>query len=217
MTYLSLVDDHALLRSALASLINEFDGFQVLFEADHGKDFIRQLKAPAYPDIVLLDITMPEMNGYETALWIRANLPDTRVLVLSMMRDEAAVIRMLRYGARGYLLKDSRPEVFKTALRQVRDEGFYLNELVNPKLLYRLNSGSPEALLPHFTDRELAYLRLACSEKSHKDIAKDLVVSPRTVDSYRDSLFEKVGVNTRVGLVLFAIRNGLVGLEETGV
>jgi len=209
-TYIALVDDHILLRAGLASLINSIDGFQVLFEADNGRDFIGQLKPKAAPDLVLLDITMPEMNGYETAAWIKVNLPHTKMLILSMMRDEAAVIRMIRMGAGGYLLKDSKPAVFREALLQMRDHGFFLNELVSPKLLYQLNSNRPDAQPPLFTDRELVYLRYACSEMSHKEIAKEMFISPRTVDSYRDALFEKLGVTTRVGLVLYAIKCGLV-------
>jgi DNA-binding NarL/FixJ family response regulator len=212
VTYVSLVDDHVLLRNALASVINGMEGFKVLFEADNGKDFQKQLRLPSGPDIVLLDVTMPEMNGYETALWIKTNLPDTKVLVLSMMRDEGAVIRMLRYGAGGYLLKDSKPSVLKEALCQVRDHGFYLNEVVNAKLLYLLNTNRLQQQLPAFTERELIYLKLACSEKSHKEIAQEMFISPRTVDSYRDALFEKLGVASRVGLVLYAIKVGIVGV-----
>lgn len=208
--YISLIDDHVLLRSGLAGLINSFDGFKVLFEADNGKDFIKQLKPGAAPDIVLLDITMPEMNGYETASWISMNLPDTKVLVLSMMGDEAAVIRMIRYGAKGYLLKDSKPAMFKEALLQVRDQGFYINDLVSPKLLYRLNTNKINEQMPVFTDRELVYLRHACSDMTHKEIAKEMYISPRTVDSYRDALYEKLGISSRVGLVLYAIKRGLV-------
>ena len=143
ITYIALVDDHVLLRSALATLINSFLEFKVLFEADHGKDFIRQLKPIHAPNIVLLDITMPIMNGYETADWIKINLPETKTLVLSMMDNDAAIIRMLRYGAKGYILKDSKPVAFKQALVQLRDNGFYINDLVSSKMLYYVNNCNP--------------------------------------------------------------------------
>ena len=212
-TYITLVDDHALLRSGLASLINSFEGFKVLFEADNGKDFINQLKPHSLPDIVLLDVTMPVMNGYETAEWIGINLPQTKVLVLSMMENDATIIRMLRLGAKGYILKDSKPEVFKQALQRVRDDGFFINDLVSSKMLHYVNNSND--LLDvngsiHLTDREIAFLKLACTEKTHKEIAAEMFVSPRTVDSYRDSLFQKLAVSSRVGLVLFAIKNGIV-------
>jgi DNA-binding NarL/FixJ family response regulator len=213
MADIALVDDHVLLRTGLASLIGSFEGYHVLFEADHGKDFISQLTPKHPPDIVLLDITMPVMNGYETAEWIRENLPGTKVLVLSMMEHDAAIIRMLRLGAKGYILKDSKPAVFKEALNFVRDNGFYLNELVSSKMLHYINQSSDNDSIdgvPVLSDRELTFLRLACTEKTYKEIADDMCVSPRTVDGYRDSLFEKTGALSRVGLVLFAIRNGIV-------
>lgn len=212
-TYIALVDDHVLLRNGLASLINSFEGYKVLFEADNGRDFIEQLKASAPPDIVLLDITMPVMNGYETASWIRINLPGTKVIVLSMMENDAAIINMLKMGAKGYLLKDSKPAVFRQALNQVKEHGFYINELVSSKMLYYMNTNLPQAAgAPLLSDREIQFLKLACSEKTYKEIAGEMFLSPRTIDSYRDNLFEKLGVTSRVGLVLFAIKNGIVNV-----
>jgi DNA-binding NarL/FixJ family response regulator len=217
-TFITLVDDHVLLRNGLATLINSFDGYKVLFEADNGQDFIRQLKPKHAPDIVLLDITMPLMNGYETAGWIRANLPDTKVLVLSMMDNDSAIIRMLKYGAKGYILKDSKPATFKDAMDSIRDHGFYINDLVSSKMLYYVNKSGEESgqkdssLMANLSERELTFLKWICTEKTHKEIAEEMFVSPRTVDGYRDILFEKLGVTSRVGLVLFAIRNGIVVL-----
>ena len=116
MTFVALVDDHELLRSGLASMINSFEGFKVIMEAGNGKEFMEALKNNKPPAIVLLDINMPLMDGFETAEWIKANMPETRVLVLSMLENDIAIIRMLKNGARGYLLKDSKPKVFKQAL-----------------------------------------------------------------------------------------------------
>jgi DNA-binding NarL/FixJ family response regulator len=217
-TYIALVDDHALLRNGLAALVNSFDGYKVVFEADNGEDFIRQLQPRNPPDIILLDITMPIMNGYQTAEWIRANLPETKVLVLSMMDSDVAIIRMLKCGAKGYLLKDSKPDVFKHALDNIRDYGFFINDLVSSRMLHYVNNESSskqdEKHSPtvHLTEREIVFLKAACTEKTYKEIADELCVSPRTVDSYRDALFEKLGVTSRVGLVLFAIKNGFVVL-----
>lgn len=209
--FIALVDDHSLLRNGLAALINSFEGYKVLFEAENGKDFIRQLKPNSPPDIVLLDITMPQMNGYETAEWIKTNLPETKVLVLSVMENDDAIINMLRKGAKGYILKDSKPDVFREALNSIRDNGFYLNDLVSSKMLYYMNKekGFLHASTA-LTERELQVLKLSCTEKTYKEIADEMTVSPRTIDSYRDSLFEKLGVTSRVGLVLFAIKNGIV-------
>ena len=134
-TSIALVDDHSLLRNGLAALINSFEGYTVLFEADNGKDFINQLQTQAVPDIILLDITMPEMNGFETAAWIKQNTPSIKILVLSMMDNDEVVISMLKAGARGYILKDSKPALFKQALDSIRDSGFFMNELVSNKML----------------------------------------------------------------------------------
>ena len=134
-TRIALVDDHSLLRNGLASLIATFSGYEVVFEADNGREFIEQVKKYNAPDIVLLDVTMPEMNGFETATWIRENIPATKILVLSMMDNDTAIISMLKAGARGYVLKDSKPAVFHQALDDIRDKGFFMNDLVSNKML----------------------------------------------------------------------------------
>ena len=215
MTYIALVDDHVLLRSGLASLIGSFDEYKVLFEADNGRDFISQIQPPHYPDIILLDISMPIMNGFETANWIRANLPNSKILVLSMMENDNTIIQMLKLGAKGYILKDSKPAIFKEALNSIRDHGFYINDLISNKMLHYVNNEKElnhrwgNDLIVSLSEREITFLKLVCTEKTHKEIAQEMYVSPRTVDSYRDTLFEKLGVNSRVGLVLFAIKNGI--------
>jgi len=210
--FIALVDDHILLRNGLANLVNQFDGYKVLFEADNGEDFIRQLKPPHHPDIVLLDITMPGMNGYQTAEWIRSNLPDTKVLVLTMLDNDNAVIRMLKAGARGYILKDSKPAVVKQALDQLRKGDYFFNNLALNKVFQYLSDnpgdGNNDKKYIHLTEREITYVSLACSERTHREIAEAMNLSPRTVDSFRDSIYEKTGVSSRVGLVLFAIRSG---------
>ncbi|MFC0772193.1 response regulator [Terrimonas alba] len=215
-TSIALVDDHSLLRNGLAALINSFEGYTVLFEADNGKDFINQLQIHAVPDIILLDITMPEMNGFETAAWIKQNTPSIKILVLSMMDNDEVVISMLKAGARGYILKDSKPALFKQALDSIRDSGFFMNELVSNKMLNYLTheekKGSEVSLVSELSEKEIAFLKYACTEMTYKDIASNMQVSPRTVDGYRDDLFKKLNVQSRVGLVIFAIKNGLYKL-----
>jgi len=210
-TFVALVDDHALLRSGLAGIINSFDGYRVLLEADNGIDFIEKIKGKKEPDIILLDITMPLMNGYETADWIRVNLPEAKIIVLSMMDGDTVIINMLRKGAKGYLLKDSKPDMFRHALDQVRDNGFYINESVSNKMLHYLNSSEMKsASAIELTDRELQFLKLCATDLTYRQIAEQMFISPRTVDSYRDTLFEKLNINSRIGLVLFAIKNGII-------
>lgn len=216
MTSVALVDDHELLRTGLVSIINSFDGFKVIMEANNGRQFIETVKSKTPPDIVLLDITMPEMDGYETSGWIKNNLPQTKVLVLSMLENDTAIIRMLKNGARGYILKDSKPKVFKDALDSIRDSGYFINELVSNKLMHYINHedviDSDTAMLNSLTDNESTFLKWICTEKTYKEIADEMCLSPRTIDTYRDNLFKKLDVKTRVGLAIFAIKNGIVNI-----
>jgi DNA-binding NarL/FixJ family response regulator len=216
-TKIALVDDHSLLRNGLAALVNSFDGYSVLFEASNGKDFIEQLESFPSPDIVLLDITMPVMNGVETAEWIKKNLPKAKVLVLSVMDIDTIIISMIKRGARGYILKDSKPAVFRQALDSIRDTGFFMNELVSNKMLNYVtmkdDSRAQEvSLISDLSENELTFLQLVCSEMTYKEIALQMEVSPRTVDNYRDELLKKLKVQSRTGLVIFAIKYGLYKL-----
>lgn len=216
MISVALVDDHELLRTGLVAIINSFDGYKVSLEANNGRQFIEKVKAKTPPDIVLLDITMPLMDGYETSLWIKNNLPQTRVLVLSMLENDTAIIRMLKNGARGYILKDSKPKVFKDALDNIRDSGYYINELVSNKLMYYINhedvyEGDAFAV-NSLSENESTFLKWICTEKTYKEIADEMCLSPRTIDTYRDNLFKKLDVKTRVGLAIFAIKNGIVNI-----
>ncbi len=208
-----LVDDHAMLRSGLAGLVRDI-GYDVLFEADNGKDFQEKLDKENLPDIVLLDINMKVMDGYETAAWLRKTHPLIKVLALSMYDDENAILKMLRNGARGYILKDNEPAELRAALDAVVHKGYYYSELVTGKLIHSINKEGDEIAgnASKLNDRETEFLRLACSELTYKEIAAQMNLSPRTIDGYRDSLFEKLNIKTRTGLAIYAIKNGVVRL-----
>jgi len=211
MTNVALVDDHALLRGGLAGVINSFGEYNVVFEADNGKQFIEQLKKNKAPDLVLMDITMPEMDGFETTKWIKNNAPDIKVLVLSMMDDDNSIIKMLQNGAKGYILKDSKPDVLRTALREVSEKGFFLNDIVSAKLVHLINKGeTTTANEIELSDKEKEFLKWCCTDKSYKEIAEEMHITPRAVEAMRSNLFEKLETLSRVGLVMFAIRNGIV-------
>jgi DNA-binding NarL/FixJ family response regulator len=205
-----------MLRRGLCALINLFPNYEVILDAANGNDFIRQLSPNRLPHIVLLDIAMPEMDGYAMAGWLTAHHPEIRILALSTMESESAIIRMIRSGARGYLLKDAEPAELKLAFDEVLSLGYYYNEQVSRTIVQsvsQLAARNPAVeLLSHISDRELSFLKLACSEKTYFEIAKEMFVSERTVDGYRDSLFKKLQVTSRVGLALYAVRNGLVTL-----
>ena len=207
-----IVDDHSLLRKALAKLIGSFENYTVLFEGDNGKDLKTKITPQSViPDIILLDVNMPDMDGYETVRWIHKTYPQIKVLALSMFSDENTIIRMLRLGAKGYILKNIEPEELKQALDSIMQKDFYLSEYISEKIISGLHKdlGNPEDPIV-LNDKEKEFLRLVCSELSYKDIADKMFISPRTVDNYRNTLFEKLKVRTRVGLVMFAIKNSLI-------
>lgn len=208
-----IVDDHNLLRKALAKLVGSFENYSVLFEGDSGKDIKAKITQHIVPDIVLLDVNMPDMDGYETVRWLHKNHPQVKVLALSMFSDENTIIRMLRLGAKGYILKNIEPEELKLALDSIMKKDFYLSEYISGKIISGLHKdmGNPEDPII-LTDKEKDFLRLICSEMSYKDIADKMFISPRTVENYRNTLFEKLKVRTRVGMVMFAIKNGLVDI-----
>lgn len=202
-----LVDDHVLLRTGLAKLIRSFGNYEVLLEANNGKDFIGKLKT--LPQIVLMDINMPEMDGYDTTAWLRKNHPEIKVLALSMYDNEAAVIKMFKAGAKGFILKDCEPAELKAAFDALVTKGFYYSEMVTGRFIHSLNSLDQ---IVQLNERETAFLKLVCTELTYKEIADKMCVSPRTVDGYRDDLFEKLKVKTRVGLVMYALKHGIVTL-----
>lgn len=212
---IALADDHVLLRNGLAGLVTNL-GYTVQFECNNGKELIDRLDKNNLPDVILMDINMPEMDGYATTAWIKANFPLVAVLALSMYDDENAIIRMLRNGARGYILKDADPMALKKGIDDVVKNGVHYSEHVTGKLLhsiYNANQPGGQAAAIDLNDREIEFLKLASTELTYREIAEQMHLSPRTIDGYRDSLFEKLNIKNRVGLVLYAIRNGIVQLH----
>ena len=211
-----LIDDHILLRKGLCELIRGFLDYEVLFEANNGKDFIEKLNPDMLPAVVLMDINMPKMDGYETAQWIKTNHPEIKVLALSMYDNEIAIIRMFKAGAKGYILKDCDPSDLKGALHAVLTKGFYYSEMVTGSLIYSINKlgedDNQTKETANLSEREISFLKLVCTELTYKEIAEKMFLSPRTIDGYRDILFQRLNIKTRVGLVLYAIKNGIVSL-----
>ena len=207
----AIADDHSLMRNALARLINTFEEYTILFEADNGKELRTKIMQHIIPDIVLLDVNMPEMDGFETTQWLRKNYPQIKILVLSMMSDEKTIIKMFRLGAKGYLLKNTDPAELKSALDAVMHKNVYLSEFISEKLVSGLHHDPvPDAKEVILHEREREFLRWTCSELSYKDIAAKMSLSPHTIDDYRQSLFNRLKVHSRVGLVMYAIKNGIM-------
>jgi DNA-binding NarL/FixJ family response regulator len=213
---IALVDDHTLFRLGLKSLIEKMPNHRVVIEAPNGEEYIEMVKANPLPHTVLLDIDMPKKDGYATAKWIQEERPDIKVLVLSTMDAELAVIRMLRVGAKGYLLKDADPCELKEAFHQVQTQGFHTNNIVSRTVMNNIpeimNQKSSMARNWQLNERELTFLTLACTDKPYKEIADDMNLSERTIDGYREALFQKFNVRSRVGLAIYAIKNNVVTL-----
>jgi DNA-binding NarL/FixJ family response regulator len=206
---IALVDDHRLFRSGIASLINNLSNYNVLFEASNGEELMNKISPKLKPDIILLDINMPIMNGAVTAKWLKKTYPEIGVVVLSMLDDAEKVLEMLKLGVKGYLLKDAEPDEFEQALQKVSEGEVYYPDFVTRLLVDSISHPVSSNVL---NIREVEFLRLASTEMTYKEIADHMKVSVRTVDGYRDTLFEKLNVRSRIGLVLFAIKNKLIDL-----
>ncbi|MCK0129973.1 response regulator transcription factor [Flavobacteriaceae bacterium F08102] len=211
-TTVAIIDDHTLFAQSLKSLINTFDNYTVSYEAQNGKVFLNQLKGGgALPEIALMDMNMPILNGLETTAILNKEFPSIKVLALSMDDDENSIIKMIRAGAKGYLLKDIHPDILLEALNGVMRDGFYHTKLVSNSLVHSLHpiSDNPNETSIEFLGRELEFLKLASTEMTYKEIAVVMNLSPKTVDGYRDQLFKKLNVKNRIGLAVYAIKNNL--------
>lgn len=206
-----IVDDHQLFSTALCELIAKIGGYKVLYTVKNGQELKEMFRAAGrVPDLVLLDIVMPVMDGFETATWLKKDFPDVGILALSMNNDEESVLKMIRLGAKGYILKDTSDHELKTALDTIKEKGFYHSELVSRSMLSAVASKEKEQERIQLSDREKEFLKLACSDLTYKEIADKMCLSPRTIDGYREALFEKFDVKSRVGLVLQAIQQKLI-------
>ncbi len=203
-----VVDDHTLLSQAIESMVNTFDKFKVLYTCKNGKEVEEKFKASPrnIPDIVLVDVNMPVMNGIETTELVVNNYPNVHVLALSVEDTDGTILKMLKAGAVGYLLKDTKKQILEKALLEIIENGFYHTKDVT-KLLVGSVSGRNGRRTVQFKENELKFMRLACSELTYKEIADKMFLSPKTIDGYRDSLFSKLEVRNRVGLVMYAIKN----------
>lgn len=209
----ALADDHTMFRKGMVELLrNSSDKFEIVAEAGNGQelvDMIAKLDTP--PQVCLLDVNMPVMDGYKTLALLRMKYREMKFLTLSMYDHEFAIIKMLRQGANGYLLKEDDPEVLKQAIEYVVAHDFYHSDLTSTHLNTLRTSEETHKQID-LNANERTFLELCCTEMIYKEIANHMGLSVRTVEGYRDDLFEKLGVNTRTGLVIYALKHGLVNL-----
>jgi two-component system, NarL family, invasion response regulator UvrY len=209
----ALADDHIILRNALAGLIDSFEGCRVINQSSNGKEIIEAITQGVVPDVIILDLNMPVMDGFETAGWVNKNFPQVHTLMLTMYDSELSLIRLLQAGVKGFLKKDIHPSELKFAIQSVIQSGFYYSSHTTGKLvnLFRNNKeGSTVLQNVMLSEQEIAFLRLACSDLTYKEIAQRMELNPRSIDTLRDHLFVKLDVKSRVGLAMVAIKNGVV-------
>lgn len=212
---IGLADDHVLLRDALATLIDGFGNCQVVVQASNGEELIDAIRKGRVPDVLILDLNMPKLSGWEVATWIQENHPEMRVLMLTMYDSELSLIRLLQAGVKGFLKKDIHPDELKQAIQTVMDTGYYYSNYTSSRIaqLFRVNEEGKMVLQKNMlSEQELAFLKLACSELTYKEVAMEMGLNPRAVDGLRDQLFVKLDIKSRVGLAIFAIRHGVVNV-----
>lgn len=204
-----IVDDHLLFSQSLKFLINSFSDFEVVHSFENGKEFIMflQEEEDLDVDLILMDVNMPILDGLGAMKWIKENRPDYKVIALSVNDEEDIIIKMIKNGAKGYLLKDTTPQIFYDALKSVIDKGYFFTEMVSGILVNRIDNKDKKL---EFKEKELEFIKRACSEKTYKEIADEMCLSPKTIDGYRESIFAKLEIKTRIGLVLYAIKNKIV-------
>ena len=210
---IAIADDYKIFREGLKVGLSADDSLEVMLEADNGEDLLKALET-ATPDIILMDLKMPVMDGMEATKEVRKKFPSIKVLVVSMYEDDKFIIHLMENGANGYLLKNAEPDEIRRSIYSVHENGYYFNDLVNKALLKKLVLKNN--LKPSFnqnidlTEREQEVLKMICEEKTAAEIAKEIFLSPRSVEGIRQRLIEKIGVRNTAGLVMFAVKNGIV-------
>lgn len=207
---IGIVDDHQLFLKSLGLMIENFDECKVALMAMNGKEMQEKISANNLPDIILLDVNMPVMDGVATATWLTQNYPLIKLVALSMNDSDRTIIEMIKAGCCAYLLKDTHPNELEKALHEIYTRGYYNSDVININYR-RLLQEQNDPL--NITENEKVFLQLACSDLTYKQIGAQMHLSERTIDGYRETLFHKFKVQSRVGLVLEAIRKNCIKLN----
>jgi DNA-binding NarL/FixJ family response regulator len=210
---LAIADDHKIFREGLKATLEDCTDLNLIFEAGNGIELVKQLAVQS-PDVVLMDIKMPEMDGMQATAFIHENFSHVKVLALSMYNEDKYILNMMKAGASGYLLKNAEPQEIVDAIFTVYKKGFYFNEHLSITLIKQLMEKSTSNFKgkeeTELNEREIEVLKLICQEKQNTEIADKLFLSVRTVEGYRTKLFEKTGSKNIVGLVIYAIKKGII-------
>lgn len=204
---IAIADDHTIMRSGLAELIKNLGDYDVTIQAGNGNELLQQLdNADKLPELCILDINMPELNGYETTEALKKSYPEIKVMALSMFDNEFSIVKMLRCGATGFLHKGANPDELSEAIQTVLSGNYFHTEL---KLFGALKKNNAWQTI-NITERETEFLKHCCSDLSYKEIASLMGVSLHTVHGYRDILFQKLRLKSRTALAIYALKTGVV-------
>jgi DNA-binding NarL/FixJ family response regulator len=206
---IGLVDDHQLFRKSVTLMLSSL-GFDAVVDAGNGKELQEKIsKLTSLPDIMLIDVEMPVMNGVDTARWLKQTHPSVRLVALSMNDKEHIIMSMIRAGCCSYLLKDTAPDVLEYALREVYYKNYYNSEINNSNLGKLVIENQNEFAVT-YTEKEIEFLNLACTDLTYKQIGTKMKISERTVDGLRETLFTKLNVVSRTGMAMEGMRKGLI-------
>ena len=210
-----IADDHVLYRAGVKTALSSKKDIKIIAEADNGMHLLNLLKY-IKPDVILLDIQMPIMDGIAALPEIKKICPETKIIMLTMMDDHSMITKLMELGANSYLSKTSDSEIIYEAIKTCYEQEYYFNSLTNKALLTNLKqryASPPPQLMPlevHLNDKETTILRLMCEEKSTKEIADMVDLSPRTVEAIRDKLKVKTGAKSTAGLIMYAVKNKII-------
>lgn len=208
---IGLVDDHLIFLKSLGLMLETFGRYEISVMAANGQELQCKMKSlTVAPEIMLIDVNMPVMDGLSTVIWMNEHYPLTKLVALSVNDSDRAITSMIKAGCCAYMLKDSNPDELERALEEIYEKGYYNADASNINFR-RLLQFEKEQL--SISDRERAFLKLACSDLTYKEIASKMFLSERTIDGYRESLFRKLNVQSRVGMALEAIRREIISLS----
>ncbi len=218
---LALVDDHHMMRDGLAAAIEPFHDLEVVLQAEHGQELVEAMERGLELDIAIVDLHMPVMDGFETISWLKEHRPQVLALALTFDPDDDAMIRAVRAGARGFLRKNARSALLKHALDSLILTGYYQTNEAQQHLMEReevrtRKEREQERIRQQLTPREMEFLLLVCDENefTYEQIGDRMGISKRTVENHRVALFDKFHIKSKTGLVLFAMRWGLLNLPK---
>ncbi len=211
---IGLIDDHGITRSGIRALLENNKTYRIIIEEANGEALLAKLKVGIVPDILILDLSLPNMSGFEIIKEMAKVYPSIRILIFSFYQAEDVILNAIHLGACGFLPKSADPLLLLTAIKSIIDYGFYIPDQIKRKFGTIIRGRSSKGFQGKevLTEKEVQFIKLACTNLNYKEISVKLSVQPKTIENYRDSIFQKLGINNRAALTFYAIENGIVQL-----